>query len=132
MSEAGRAGEPSQGWEAASWEGVERAQLGTMLAATPAEAARVARGGDASRPCLGRPGGGAPGTHSHGPEVAARDGGEQAEPEPPADPRDRPWEVRAAGMAAGHAPFPPPPAARDRHPPRPAPVARPPSRALES
>ena len=37
MSEADRAGEASQGWEAASWEGAERAQLETMLAATPAE-----------------------------------------------------------------------------------------------
>ena len=37
MSEAGRADEPSEGWDAASWEGVERAQLETMLAATPAE-----------------------------------------------------------------------------------------------
>ena len=37
MSEADRAGEPSEGWDAASWEGVERVQLETMLAATPAE-----------------------------------------------------------------------------------------------
>ena len=37
MSEAGRAGVHSEGWEAASWEGAERAQLETMLAATPAE-----------------------------------------------------------------------------------------------
>lgn len=37
MSEVGRAGEPSEGWDAASWEGAERAQLKTMLAATPAE-----------------------------------------------------------------------------------------------
>ena len=37
MSEADRAGKPSEGWDAASWEGAERAQLETMLAATPAE-----------------------------------------------------------------------------------------------
>ena len=37
MSEVGRAGELSEGWDATSWEGVERAQLETMLAATPAE-----------------------------------------------------------------------------------------------
>ena len=37
MSEAGRADEPSEGWDGASWEGAERAQLETMLAATPAE-----------------------------------------------------------------------------------------------
>ena len=37
MSEAGRADEPPEGWDAASWESVERAQLETMLAATPAE-----------------------------------------------------------------------------------------------
>ena len=37
MSEAGRAGAPPERWEAASWEGAERAQLETMLAATPAE-----------------------------------------------------------------------------------------------
>ena len=37
MSDTGRAGEPSERWDAASWEGAERAQLETMLAATPAE-----------------------------------------------------------------------------------------------
>lgn len=37
MSEVGRAGELSEGWDATSWEGAERAQLETMLAATPAE-----------------------------------------------------------------------------------------------
>ena len=37
MSDTGRAGEPSERWDIASCEGTERAQLETMLAATPAE-----------------------------------------------------------------------------------------------
>ena len=37
MPEADQAGAPSMGWDAASWEGAERARLETMLAASPAE-----------------------------------------------------------------------------------------------
>ena len=35
--ETGRRPERSGGWDAASWEGAERAQLETMLTATPAQ-----------------------------------------------------------------------------------------------